>query len=96
MDTPLVFTRQLIDTLARALADKLMEPLLGIGSLEKALVEAIGTIHQRLVEAIPSTERRLGLAQITRMPTVLAEAQIQDILAGVPGIGVSVKRTSPK
>ena len=87
MDTPLVFTRQLFDTLARALADKLMEPLLGIGSLEKALVEAIGTIHQRLVEAIPSTERRLGLAQITRMPTVLAEAQIQDILAGVPGIG---------
>ena len=87
MDNSLVFTRQFLDALGRGLSDLLMEPLLGVGTLEKSLVESIQPLHQRLVEALPSTERRLGLAQLTRMPTVLAEAQIQDVLVGIPGIG---------
>ena len=91
MDNPLVFTRQFLDALARGLSELLMEPLLGVGSLEKTLVESIQTLHQRLADALPSTERRLGLAQLTRMPTVLAEAQIQDVLIGIPGIGKKEK-----
>ena len=91
MDNPLVFTRQFLDAIARGLSELLMEPLLGVGSLEKTLVESIQTLHQRLADALPSTERRVGLAQLTRMPTVLAEAQIQDVLTGIPGIGKKEK-----
>ena len=91
MDNLLVFTRQFLESLARGLSDLVMEPLLGVGSLEKALVESIQPLHQRLSDALPSTERRMGLAQLTRMPTVLAEAQIQDVLTGIPGIGKKEK-----
>lgn len=87
MDTPQVFTRQFLDALARGLSDLVMEPLLGAGALEKSLAESIQPLHQRLLEALPSTERRLGLARLTSMPAVLAEAQIQDALSGIPGIG---------
>lgn len=71
---------------AQALADEVLQPLAGMNAIEKQLVEAIPRIHARLAKELPSTERRGGLAQLMRMPTAMAEAQVQDALVGLKGV----------